>query len=261
VTGGQGRFKQSVAGSSFDAWTKFYKQDENAPNAIVSYYSKGALVAFGLDMTLRDRSDERLSLDDLMRQLWRRHGKTGVGVQENGIQSLAEEMLGESLEEFFAGAVYGTDDLPMEDWLASVGVGYRLRSAKSPEDYGGVAEAQKTLAAKPSLGARFRQAGDLVEITHVLEGGAALEAGLSAGDRLIAIDRLQVSANTLAETLAQATPGKALSVHALRRDELIETELRLRPAPADTCDLWWIEAQRLTVRQLRRRESWLNTVR
>src|SRR5699024_9516171 len=48
-----GRLKQSVAESSFDTWTRFYKQDENSPNAIVSYYSKGALVALGLDLFIR----------------------------------------------------------------------------------------------------------------------------------------------------------------------------------------------------------------
>ena len=67
---GSGRLKQSVAESSFDAWTKFYKQDENAPNAIVSYYGKGALIALALDFTLRIETDRRVSLDDLMRALW-----------------------------------------------------------------------------------------------------------------------------------------------------------------------------------------------
>jgi predicted metalloprotease with PDZ domain len=70
-----GRRRQSIAESSFDAWTKFYKQDENSPNAVVSYYSKGALVAFGLDVALRVRSGDTLSLDDLMRRLWVRYGQ------------------------------------------------------------------------------------------------------------------------------------------------------------------------------------------
>jgi predicted metalloprotease with PDZ domain len=60
---GRGRFKQSVAQSSFDAWTKFYQQDENAPNAIVSYYTKGALLAFVLDIEIRKRTDDKHSLD------------------------------------------------------------------------------------------------------------------------------------------------------------------------------------------------------
>src|SRR3546814_1031797 len=67
-----GRRKQSVADSSFDAWTRYYKQDENSPNALVSYYTKGALVALGLDLTIRrdsgGRSEEHTSeLQSLMR--------------------------------------------------------------------------------------------------------------------------------------------------------------------------------------------------
>jgi predicted metalloprotease with PDZ domain len=257
VMRGSGRLKQSVAESSFDAWTKFYKQDENAPNSVVSYYTKGALVALGLDVTLRTLGGDVLSLDDLLRLLWQRHGKTGLGVPENGIQTLAEELLGTPLDDFFDSVVYGTEDPPLAQWLESLGVGMRLRPARDPEDLGGFAASRDTAPAKPVIGARFKQAGDFVEITQVFEGGAAVEAGLSAGDRLIAIDGLQVNAASLAERLAQVTPGRVLPVHAFRRDELYLTNLRPRPAPSDTCDLWWIESDRLTKAQLERRDSWL----
>lgn len=70
-----GRHKQSVAESSFDAWTRYYKQDENSPNALVSYYTKGSLVALGLDLLIRRDSGGVHSLDDVMRLLWRRYGR------------------------------------------------------------------------------------------------------------------------------------------------------------------------------------------
>jgi predicted metalloprotease with PDZ domain len=75
VLRGSGRTKQSVADSSFDAWTKYYRQDENAPNAIVSYYTKGSLVALALDLTIREKTRGRKSLDDIMRALWQRYGR------------------------------------------------------------------------------------------------------------------------------------------------------------------------------------------
>lgn len=87
-----GRLRQSVADSSFDAWIKFYRQDENSPNAIVSYYAKGALVALALDLTLRRTG--RGSLDDVMRTLWARHGQTGLGVPEGGVEAVAAEIAG-----------------------------------------------------------------------------------------------------------------------------------------------------------------------
>ena len=55
-----GRAVQSVAQASFDAWIKYYRQDENTPNATVSYYTKGALVALCLDLSLRQQSSTTL---------------------------------------------------------------------------------------------------------------------------------------------------------------------------------------------------------
>ena len=66
---------QSLAESSFDAWIKYYRQDENAANAVVSYYAKGAIVALCIDLLLRRESNQETSLDDFMRLLWHRYGK------------------------------------------------------------------------------------------------------------------------------------------------------------------------------------------
>src|SRR6185312_5798088 len=105
-----GRHLQSVADASFDAWIKFYRPDENSPNAGVSYYAKGAIVALALDLTLRRHGR---SLDDLMRALWTRHGATGVGVDEDAIEALASSLAGHDLRDFFARYVDGTEDPPL----------------------------------------------------------------------------------------------------------------------------------------------------
>jgi len=105
---GSGRHKQSLADSSVDAWTKFYKQDENAPNAIVSYYTKGAVVALMLDLKIRLDTNGEKSLDDVMRELWRRYGRTGIGVSEEDVEPLIEEVTGLDLSSFFDNALRGT---------------------------------------------------------------------------------------------------------------------------------------------------------
>ncbi len=119
VLRGSGRLKQTLEESSFDAWTKFYKQDENAPNAIVSYYAKGALVALALDLTIRRHSGGEQSLDDLMRALWRRHGREDIGVGEGDIEALAAEISGADLSGFFDQALRGTADLPLKELLGN----------------------------------------------------------------------------------------------------------------------------------------------
>src|SRR3569623_474546 len=96
VLRGGGRSKQSVAESSFDAWIKNYRQDENAPNAIVSYYTKGSLVALALDLAIRAQTSNRKSLADVMRLLWQRFGRDfyrgkPVGVDEGEVAALIAE--------------------------------------------------------------------------------------------------------------------------------------------------------------------------
>lgn len=253
-----GRRKQSVAESSFDAWTKFYKQDENAPNAIVSYYTKGALVAFGLDMQLRNATDERVTLDDLMRQLWLRHGKPDIGVPEDGIGQLASEMAGIDLSDFFARYVHGTDELPLQDWLASVGVGLQLRPAIDAADQG---KSSKTLPdpvdAKPVLGARWTVENGFARLSHVLDGGAAQAAGLSAGDRLIALNDIQLPSDKVAQRIAQLPIDQPAMLHVFRRDELMAITLTPQLAPSDTVTLWPLPDDQLNARQQARRNAWL----
>ena len=151
-----GRMKQTVAEASWDAWIKYYRQDENSPNALVSYYLKGSLIALCLDLLIRSRTRGRKSLDDLMLALWERHGQTGVGVPEDGIEKLAEEIAGARLRTFFDKALRSTDELPLKQWLATVGLEMQLRPAEAPGDKGGKPAQQppRELAARVALGAR-----------------------------------------------------------------------------------------------------------
>ena len=137
VIRGHGRFRQSVEESSFDAWTKFYKRGENATNAIVSYYTKGSLIALALDLTLRNKSAGSCSLDAVMRECWRRYGEAGEGMPETGLELVAAEVAGLDLKDFFEKYVRGTVDLPLGALLAEAGVHYHLRPAHGQRDDGG----------------------------------------------------------------------------------------------------------------------------
>ena len=221
-----GRLKQSLAESSFDAWSKFYRPDENTPNAVVSYYAKGALFALALDLTLRAKTDGRVALDDVMRALWERHGKTGIGVGEDDIRRIAEECSGLKLKRLFADGVSGTHDLPLRKLLAPFGVDLTLE----------VTAAAKT----PSLGVKINAEANVaneIRLATVFDGGAAQTAGLAAGDALVAVDGLRVTPSTLDKLLARHQPGDTVRIHAFRRDELMEFTVRLDPPPADNARL------------------------
>ncbi len=251
-----GRLKQSVAESSFDAWTKFYKQDENSPNAIVSYYAKGALVALTLDLTLRRHTRSACSLDMIMQALWEKYGKTGRGVPEDGIERLAERISGLDMRGFFDQAVRGTADLDLKSLLEAFGIGYRLRPASNGKDQGGLRKLEQERGTpRLTLGARIVNEGQGAKLATVLDGSAAQKAGLAAGDVLVALDGLRVTADNLECLVEQVPRGRKVPVHAFRRDELMVFKLKLQPAPADTCELWLLEE--LDAQQLQGRQDWL----
>ncbi len=250
VTRGPGRHLQSVAESSFDAWIKYYRQDENTPNAVVSYYAKGSLVALALDLLLR--REGRGTLDDVMRALWTRHGRTGVGVPEDGVKRIAAEVAGRDLDDFFARHVDGTDDLPVAEALAEFGVRVRWRAGQSAQDRGG----KPATGALPSSSLDAKVGADL-RIATVYSGGAAERAGLASGDQLVAIDGLKASAELLRSALERHVPGHRLRVHAFRRDELTEHVLELAPPASDTCMLELDD--RATPEAAGRRDAWLGS--
>jgi predicted metalloprotease with PDZ domain len=248
VLRGAGRHQQSVAESSFDAWIKYYRRDENTPNAVVSYYAKGALVALALDLTLR--SEGSASLDDVMRNLWRRYGETGLGVPEDGIRLLINELAGRDLADFFARYVDGTEDPPLRALLAQFGVELHLRAAASAADRGGrPADGEPPRCA---LGARV--ATDQM-LQHVVPGGPAGRAGLSAGDTLVAIDGIRATPDVLASILKRRQPGDVLDVQAFRRDEFMSVRVSLDAAPEDTACLLLVPAADAACAA--RRAAWL----
>lgn len=251
-----GRQKQTVAESSFDAWTKFYKQDENAPNAIVSYYSKGALVALALDLTIRRESEGRYSLDDVMRGLWQRHGVTGIGIEEGDIGPIITAIVGVDCTDFLTLALDTTEDLPMAGLLETFGIGFRLRQAYNSQDVGGVKNgADKEAASLKVSGVHFRRHTLGVELTHVLDGGAAQAAGLSAGDIVLAVDGIRTTEKSFTLQVGADSNAEVKVIYAFRRDELMFFDLTPQAAPLDTCDLWLMEGVGEAL--LKKRCGWL----
>ena len=223
-----GRHKQSVAESSFDAWTRYYKQDENSPNALISYYTKGALIALGLDLTIRQASAERFSLDDVMRSMWERFGRefyTGEphGITEHGFARLVRETTGVDVSKEIALWAYGIHDVPLKTLLRHQQINLEWKSAST----------------KPSIDARTRKQGEQIVLATVFENGVAHQAGLSAMDILVAIDGIRVDANsnTLETLLNRYAPGERIKVHVFRRDELRAFDLTLAKPAQNECVL------------------------
>ena len=162
-----GRLVQSVAESSFDAWVKYYRQDENTPNATVSYYTKGALVALCLDLTLR--AEGTTDLDEVMRSLFKRC--KGGPMSEADLLDVLQLLAGRSLAPELAQWVHSTDTLPLQPLLERHGVAIHADPSHMAQ----------------RLGLRVAEAGNIV-VKTVLRGGAAEKAGFCAGDEWLGVE-------------------------------------------------------------------------
>ena len=224
-----GREVQAVAQASFDAWVKYYRQDENTPNATVSYYTKGALVALCFDLTLR--AEGHTDLDEVMRALWRRC-KAGP-MTEADFAAVLKELGGRAFTREIAAWVHGTRELPLEELLKTQGVV--------------VLEDPSQLQQR--LGLRVTETAGIL-VKTVLRGGAAEQAGLAANDEWLGVEVAGTAwrLTRLDDLLLYAGNHKKMTVLVARDRRLLRLELAL-PAVATT----W----RLVLRDPAQAQPWL----
>ena len=167
-----GREVQSVAQASFDAWVKYYRQDENTPNATVSYYAKGSLVALCFDLTLRQQG--KATLDDVMRELYVRckaGTPDGGPMREADFAQVLQDLGGRAFSKEIAAWVHGVRDLPIKELLEKNGVSISNDPSQTAQ----------------RLGLRVGETQGIA-IKAVLRAGAAEVAGFCAGDEWLGVE-------------------------------------------------------------------------
>ncbi|MEY2892479.1 MAG: hypothetical protein RJA98_2387 [Pseudomonadota bacterium] len=235
-----GRHQHSVAQASFDAWVKYYRPDENSPNATVSYYTQGSLVALLLDVSLRQA--ERGSLDDVMRRLWLRSHGGPIGEEDIllAVSDVAGAVLARSLVPQLSAWVHRPGELPLQATLEALGLRWT--------------HAAGTLAQR--LGLRVSESALTgVRATHVLSAGAAQQAGVYAGDELLALDDWRL--RRLDDAARLLTPGVPARLLVSRDQRLHALALTL---PADDPSRGAVQLglhDKLLKPQLAKRKAWL----
>lgn len=242
-----GRHLQSLEQSSFDAWIKLYRPDENSINSSISYYLKGSLVALLLDLEIRRYTGGERSLDDVMRYLNQIYGDATAsafyaapGIPEgSGLLAAVEEVVASAdwraedsspFPEFFARYISGTDELDYERSFGHAGLklewGYKDPFNNTNND-----------PAPAWLGLNTKSEDGRTLVASVRADGPAYAAGIYAGDELLALEGIRIDETRLKDRLAERAPGRTVTITLFRRDELHHVAVTLAPAPHDKLQL------------------------
>ncbi|MBE9039904.1 M61 family metallopeptidase, partial [Oscillatoriales cyanobacterium LEGE 11467] len=171
-----GRHVQPLSESSWDAWIKLYRRDANSDNSQISYYLKGEIVALLLELKIRNNSRNKVSLDDVMRRMWQQFGKDEVGFSPTQLQEVFESVAGEKLDDFFECYLHGTEELPLGEYLSYFGLRIENDGAEQP----------------PFLGLKAIAKNDREIVQFVEVNSPAQQAGIEAGDEILAIAGLRI---------------------------------------------------------------------
>ena len=201
---------QTVSESGFYTWTKYYQASPNTPNAVVSYYAKGSLVALALDLFIRQHSHDRFSFDDVMRDLWQAFGRDFYqnprGLTLDDIIRACQKYAPD-IEPLFQTALHSTDDLPLHDLFKTNGMN--------------LTQTESNIA---QLDATVKKVDGGYQIMRVLNHGAAQKANLAPDDVLLTFDSLKLN-TTPDDVLKHFKTNQTITVHFLRDDVLCSTTL------------------------------------
>ena len=213
-----GRLVQTAEEASFDAWIKYYRQDENSLNSQISYYDKGGILGLLLDLEIREKSAGAKSLDDVMRYLYDEFFKKNRNYGPQDFQKACELMAGTSLDQFFSRYVRGREELDYDSALIAAGV--RL-------DTSGEGDGPAQQIRPAYLGADLTQQGERLMVTRVYAGSPAYEQGLNAGDQVVAIDNMRANKEFLLARLAEKKSGDTARITVFRFDDLRTFDIKL----------------------------------
>jgi predicted metalloprotease with PDZ domain len=229
-----GRKVQPVSESSFDAWIKLYRRDSNSDNCQISYYLKGQLISFLLDLLIRERHGNQRSLDDVMRYMWENFGKAEIGFTSEELQSAIEQVAGKDLSDFFTSYVDGTEELPFDEYLAPFGLCLQADIEADQPPYIG-------------LKAKFQNGKQKIDFVEI--GSPAQLAGVSPDDELLAIDGMRVTTDQLNERLKDYQPGDTIQLTIFHQDELQTLPVTLADPQPNTYKIVAVENPNQTQQQ------------
>lgn len=216
-----GRLHQPVSLASFDAWIKLYRPDENSVNSSISYYVKGAVIAWLLDARIRAATGDTRSLDDVMRLAYQRFSGS-KGFNDEEFRSVVQEVAGQDQNDWFNGVVDTAEELDYSQALAWFGLRFKSIAPSEEAD----------VPPKAWAGFSTKTDGGRLIVTQVPRGTPGSEAGISANDEIVGIDQYRVRPEQWDQRMAQYRPNEEISLLISRHDRLLNIPIRLGHEPA-----------------------------
>lgn len=208
--------QQTVAESSFDAWIKYYRPTGNRLNSQISYYDKGNLIALYTDCFLMLESNGRHNLDSVLRDLWNHHRNDSCcQISESGWYNFIRNTTSIDIEPAVSNLVHGYDYVEWEVIFRGMGINYQATPTKENV---------------PHWGATFTSDQNLI-VDMVIDNSSAMTAGISSGDRIIAIDQLECTKQSLSEITSHVSVGQKSTVHFVRQGLLRTGTITWLPSP------------------------------
>jgi predicted metalloprotease with PDZ domain len=225
-----------VEESSFDAWIKYYRADENAVNSQISYYDKGAILGALLDLEIRRISKGTRSLDDVLRYLYTEFYKKERNYTPEDFQRVSEQIAGGSLENFFARYVRGREEIDYNAILSTVGLYLDTNGTSTG----------RVATERAYFGATLFTENNRLLVRNVRAGTPAYDQGINANDEIVALDGMRVTLESFDARLAEKKPGDRVTITLFRNDDLrtfdiklggrVVTPYRILPVPNPTSE-------------------------
>lgn len=235
-----GRKVQPLSESSFDAWIKLYRRDANSNNCQISYYLKGEMVSFLLDLLIRCHHQNKRSLDDVMRRVWEQFGKEEIGYTPEQLKDAIESVAEVDLGEFFALYIDGTTELPFDEYLEPFGLEVK-----------GIEEDEPV----PFLGLIVKTENAQEIISFVEVDSPAAVAGVDSNDQLLAINGIRVTADQLSDRLKDYNAGDTIELTVFHQDELRTLPVKLEEPRPSCYEI--VQIKNLTNAQKQNYNGWL----
>jgi predicted metalloprotease with PDZ domain len=225
VNRGNGQLKQNLIESSFYTWTKFYQQGADAANNIVSYYTKGSLIALWLDLTIRRLTNASKSLDDVMRTLWSDYlnkGNDYKGTQLDTIINIVNDLTNSDVTADFYELLNDKAPVLLTELLADFGVELKQVPSKATSLLEASSEEHS-----PYLGFMFKESALGITATQVLDNSPVEQAGISVQDNIIAIDNIVVSKGDFANVVNNLQLNQDYNITYIRNGELYNSVVQV----------------------------------